>query len=275
MLTVADQLKDMAKNNITQWSATSASNTDVGGIQIEGENVVANFDNALREIMKQIADLNTGASFIHDTYKIADSDAETKLAKFDAGSITDGQTRTFTFPDKDGTIALADDVLALSGGTLTGFVTLHAAPTSDLHAASKKYVDDNSATTADPVFTGDAQFENLSDGSTSVPAGYVVNGSAKAWARVTGTGTASLDDSLNISSLTDTGTGTYTLSFTSSFDTVNYSTSGAPGHSAFSSYILIFSNHAVSSVQFQTRYATSNSIQDLSANSTALMGELA
>lgn len=35
--------------------------------------------------------------------------------------------------------------LALAGGTLTGFLTLHAAPTSDLHAATKKYVDDNSS----------------------------------------------------------------------------------------------------------------------------------
>lgn len=32
--------------------------------------------------------------------------------------------------------------LPLSGGTLTGFLTLHAAPTDNLHAATKKYVDD-------------------------------------------------------------------------------------------------------------------------------------
>ncbi|MEG2924510.1 MAG: hypothetical protein RR848_08570, partial [Oscillospiraceae bacterium] len=32
--------------------------------------------------------------------------------------------------------------LNLSGGTLTGFLTLHAAPTANMHAANKKYVDD-------------------------------------------------------------------------------------------------------------------------------------
>lgn len=35
--------------------------------------------------------------------------------------------------------------LNLAGGTMTGFVTLHAAPTDNLHAATKKYVDDGLA----------------------------------------------------------------------------------------------------------------------------------
>jgi hypothetical protein len=111
----------MAKNKISEWSTTALSNSFVGGIGILGTDLPENFDNALREIMKQIADLNTGASFIHDTYKIADSDDETKLAKFNAGSITAGQTRTFTFPDKDGTFAIAADVLDRAGAqAMTG-----------------------------------------------------------------------------------------------------------------------------------------------------------
>ena len=36
-----------------------------------------------------------------------------------------------------------DAKMALAGGTFTGAVTLSGAPTSDLHAATKKYVDDN------------------------------------------------------------------------------------------------------------------------------------
>lgn len=37
------------------------------------------------------------------------------------------------------------DYLALAGGTMLGFITLNAAPTADLHAATKKYVDDTAS----------------------------------------------------------------------------------------------------------------------------------
>ena len=39
--------------------------------------------------------------------------------------------------------------LALTGGTMTGFVTLHADPTANLHAATKQYVDSNAILVAD------------------------------------------------------------------------------------------------------------------------------
>ena len=46
---------------------------------------------------------------------------------------------------EDGITMTAGDAryLQLSGGTLTGLLTLSGAPTADLHAATKKYVDDN------------------------------------------------------------------------------------------------------------------------------------
>lgn len=39
--------------------------------------------------------------------------------------------------------------LALAGGTMTGFITLHANPTANLHAATKQYVDSNAILVAD------------------------------------------------------------------------------------------------------------------------------
>ena len=48
---------------------------------------------------------------------------------------------------------------------------------------------------------------NISDGTTSVGTGYVVNGSAKAWVNFNASGTTTINNSFNISSLTDNGTG--------------------------------------------------------------------
>ena len=63
---------------------------------------------------------------------------------------------------------------------------------------------------------------NISDGTTSVGTGYVVNGSAKAWVNFTGTGTVAIDDSLNTSSITDNSTGRYEANLTNNFANANY-----------------------------------------------------
>jgi hypothetical protein len=64
---------------------------------------------------------------------------------------------------------------------------------------------------------------NISDGTDTVETGYVVNGSAKAWVNFNGLGTISINDSFNISSATDNGTGNYDVTFSNSFSSVSYS----------------------------------------------------
>ena len=64
------------------------------------------------------------------------------------------------------------------------------------------------------------QIEHSTAGSLDTS--YVVNGSAKAWANIDGTGTIALRDSLNVSSITDDGTGAYDTSFSNSFSTTSY-----------------------------------------------------
>jgi hypothetical protein len=73
---------------------------------------------------------------------------------------------------------------------------------------------------------------NISDGTTSVPSTYVVNGSAKAWVNFNGTGTIAARDSFNTSSLTDNGTGHYTANFTNAMGSENYATTFAGGQKA-------------------------------------------
>jgi len=64
---------------------------------------------------------------------------------------------------------------------------------------------------------------NISDGADSIPTGYVVNGSAKAWVEWDGTGIIYLRDSMNVSSVTDNGVGQFTANFTNNMDTASYS----------------------------------------------------
>ena len=65
---------------------------------------------------------------------------------------------------------------------------------------------------------------NINDGTTTVPATYVTNGSAKAWVNFDGTGTIAVRDSKNVSSLTDNTTGDYYVNFSSSMGNQNYCT---------------------------------------------------
>ena len=65
----------------------------------------------------------------------------------------------------------------------------------------------------DVTITGGIDVDSVSDGTTSVPTGYVVNGSAKAYGHSNSTGTA-LSTTLNVSSLTDVAVGRRELNLT-------------------------------------------------------------
>jgi len=69
---------------------------------------------------------------------------------------------------------------------------------------------------------------NVTDGTTSVPTGYVVNGSAKAWVSWSATGgTPTINGSLNASSMTDIATGDAEANFTSAMANSNFAVTTA------------------------------------------------
>jgi hypothetical protein len=53
-----------------------------------------------------------------------------------------------------------------------------------------------------------------------------MTGIAKAWVNFNGTGTVAIRDSFNVSSITDNGTGDYTVNFTTAMPNANYSVAG-------------------------------------------------
>jgi hypothetical protein len=54
-----------------------------------------------------------------------------------------------------------------------------------------------------------------------------MTGIAKAWVNFNGAGTVAIRDSFNVSSITDNGTGDYTVNFTTAMPNANYALAGA------------------------------------------------
>lgn len=66
-----------------------------------------------------------------------------------------------------------------------------------------------------------ATIQDTSGSNSSTPS-EVANGRAKAWINMNGQGTIAIKDSYNISSITDNGTGDYSITFTSAMANANY-----------------------------------------------------
>lgn len=73
-----------------------------------------------------------------------------------------------------------------------------------------------------------ATIQDTSGNNSSTPS-EVAQGRAKAWLNFNGTGTVAVRDSFNVSSLTDNGTGTYTVNFTNAMANSNYAVAGLNG----------------------------------------------
>jgi hypothetical protein len=77
--------------------------------------------------------------------------------------------------------------------------------------------------------------QTISNGTVSTSSANVIQGSAKAWVNFNGTGTVAIRASYNVSSITDNGSGNYTVNFTNAFADTNYVlvSSGATADSDF------------------------------------------
>lgn len=89
----------------------------------------------------------------------------------------------------------------------------------------------------------------------------------KAWVHFNGVGTVTITDSFNVSSITDNGTGNYTVNLTNPMNDVNYSV-------AVSSYAFVIRDnaaHTTSTVTVAT-YSSGFALTDYSRNSVVIFG---
>jgi hypothetical protein len=93
---------------------------------------------------------------------------------------------------------------------------------------------------------------------------------ARAWVNFNGTGTVAIRASGNVSSITDNGTGTYTVNFSTAMPDANYScvgTSVSTG-TAFGAYILIVSQTTSAVGLYSSAF---NALQDSSIMNIAII----
>ena len=80
----------------------------------------------------------------------------------------------------------------------------------------------------------------------------------KAWVNFNGTGTVAIRDDFNVSSITDEGTGDYTVNFTNALDDANYSITGTTSNDATANSFV--------SIEGTTGTATTSSIRVIVSN---------
>ena len=101
-------------------------------------------------------------------------------------------------------------------------------------------------------------------------AGYLSSQLAKAWVNFNGTGTVAIRDSYNVSSITDGGTGDFTVNFSTALNNANYCALGS-SRAVFGTRctIVAFSNYTTTSVRLGTVNLT-NQLQDEDTNCVSI-----
>ena len=121
----------MAKEKVSQWDSSPAGNTDVGGINIAENCSPGNINNAIREVMSQIKEMQTGASddpLVVDGLLTVNGDANftgTTTAVTPTASDNSKKVATTEYVDRVtgslGTISAQDaDNVAITGGVING-----------------------------------------------------------------------------------------------------------------------------------------------------------
>jgi hypothetical protein len=78
--------------------------------------------------------------------------------------------------------------------------------------------------------------QTISNGTVSTSSANVISGSAKAWVNFNGTGTVAIRASYNVSSITDNGSGDYTVNFTTALTDASYSMAGSARFTTANNY---------------------------------------
>lgn len=144
----------MPKNKVSEWSSNPANNTDVGGINIAEGCAPSGINNAIREMMAQIKDLQAGTD--GDNLSVGGTLSVTGAATITGGVTADviGNVTGNVTGNLTGTASTATNALSLGGNLANTYAPL-----------------------ASPAFTGNPTVptQDTSDNSTKIASTAYVN----------------------------------------------------------------------------------------------------
>jgi len=108
----------------------------------------------------------------------------------------------------------------------------------------------------------------------SIDTSYIFNGVAKVWIKFDMSSSFTNEDSFNVSSLDDDGTGDFGLNFSNNMANANYPAPASAGEDN-GNVLTNFGTVATSSMDGQTRQTEANSAIDKVNNSICILGDLA
>ena len=100
-----------------------------------------------------------------------------------------------------------------------------------------------------------------------------IDGAAKAWVNFDGTGTVTIRDDLNVSSITDNGTGNYTTNFTSAMANDDYAAICGYQASSSQTYVVQIVSQATGSVRHSFLDYANGAALDQSIVNIAVFGD--
>ena len=271
----------MAKIKVSQYDATAANNTDVANINIAEGCSPSNINNAIRAVMGHLKDFQAG-NVAGNALAIAGggTGAETAsaartnlglgalavLATVDTAQIDDDAVTTVKILDANVTNAkMATD--SVDTTQIVDDAVTSAKIAADAVDADALNVTGDGTSGQALLSDGDGSF-SWGDAITKTTgsAGYYA---ARAWVNFNGTGTVAIRQSVNVSSITDNGTGLYTVNLTTAMPDNEFVVTGSTVGSTLSSDGTFISGTAggnaltTTTAQLRVTYGASNSALDV------------
>ena len=173
----------------SNYTLPTASTTVLGGVKVDGSTITIS-----NGVITAVGGGSGGGISINDvsSYLTTNGYTTQTYVNTQITNLVEGAPTLLNTLDELAA-ALADnpnfatDVLLKSGGTMTGALTLSGAPTTNLHAATKKYVDDSISAIPAPTTNLDA----LTDVNTAgVASGQLLGWNGTSWVPVNNSGAA-------------------------------------------------------------------------------------